>query len=151
MWSTFPYLPKIVITLRQLYEMSDEVHVDRMTDRQCAILCSASQNLWRTMTSIRSTTITFFFLCISCCRCTILQSPVDRVKRDSVTIPSQYEKLLAGYQERLGLETRECLIEIMLAFNAFHGTVFLWVYFHLWEIEYEGESMWKWRYHFAIC
>ena len=59
----------------------------------------------------------------SCCRCSLLASPVKRTRKDWFKIPVEYRYLMDEYRNRLGLERRDSLIEILLAFNAFQGTV----------------------------
>ncbi len=49
-------------------------------------------------------------------------TPVKHVWKDIVVLPSKYSELLQGYQKRLGLERNDCLLEILLAFNAFEGS-----------------------------
>ncbi len=55
----------------------------------------------------------------------MLPSPIERIETDSVKVPFGYDILLAEYQKRLALERQDCLVEILLAFNAFQGTMLI--------------------------
>ena len=50
-------------------------------------------------------------------------TPVKHVRKDTVVLPSKYSELLKGYQKRLSLERNDCLLEVLLAFNSFQGSI----------------------------
>ena len=51
--------------------------------------------------------------------------PAVRDKHHSTYIPTEYKNLMTEYKKNLGLDRNDALLEILLAFNAFQGSLHL--------------------------